>query len=611
MDRRRLLRLATALPLLAASGAAHAVAGGGGGGGFDLGGGDGGFGELLIELLLWIILSLPFPWNLIVLAIIGAILWFAGKEVRTHSGLNRIPSPARVALMADAIDPAFLHRNPGFRVEPFRARVRTAFLAIQQAWSVQDLAPVRRWISDGVWQRFHTQFLMMRELEQTNRVSAVEVRKIFLDRTEQDGGYDLIHVGIHFTARDDFVSAKYPALDQTGPLELLEYWTFMRRSGVAERGPESDLVHNALCPSCGAPLPDDLGEVARCANCGAVSTLGDYDWVLAEITQADDYANRNARLSSSGRQTERIRDALGAGADFSVQQVEDKASNAYLQIVAARALGQPERLRRFVGDALFGRIAPDIAGDRRLVYNRLYLNDVSLIDHYRQGGLDHLVVALRLTAQRVDVAGGALVRVDHAPYARDEVMILAREVGAGRPRGSLYAHACPACGGPLADTLDLKCGYCGSVVNSPAHEWIVIRLLHPAAYRASAGEAMPALATRVAIDQPDALDPLFKARDYAFNNVLAVLGADGAIGVDELHFAQGVARRLGLSVGKLAGLLALARQRRLPLRLPEDPRTAEKMLRLMEKAAAADGAVSAEERALLDEIGRRIAAPAA
>lgn len=606
----RLLRLQRTLPaltaslLLLAAGPVFAVAGGGGGGGFDSGGGDG--GEIIVELMLWIILSLPFPWNLIVLAVIGGGLWFGGKNARASSGLNRVRSPGQVTAMIETVDPAFLHRNPAFQLEVFQAKVNTAFLAIQDAWMRQDLAGVRRWISDGVWQRFNTQFALMRLLGQTNRVSNIVVRRIFIDRIEQDGAYDVVQVGIHYTANDDFVSAKYPELDQQGPLELVEFWSFIRRAGVAEK----DLYQTNHCPNCGAELAADLGEVARCGACGAVSTLGDYDWILAEITQADDYANQNTRLAKAGGLTRRIRAALAADGEFSVQWLEDKASNAYLQMLAAQVLRQPERMRRFVGDALFAQLAARIASAPPLAFNRLYLNNVTLIDHFRQAGQDHLVVAVKYSAQRVDISGPRLRLIDPALYASDQIMILARDVGAARAKGSLYAHACPNCGAPLADTLEIKCGYCASVLNSTRHEWIVTRLLAAADYRTLTVDAAapPVLATGLRLTP---LDPAFAARDYAFNNVLVILGADGAISIEEANFAQQLARRMGYDAKKLAGMLELARQRQLPLRLPEDRKTAEKVLRLMSEAAAADKTISPEERAMLDQLQRRITTLAA
>jgi hypothetical protein len=278
-----------------------------------------------------------------------------------------------------------------------------------------------------------------------------------------------------------------------------------------------------------------MGEVARCASCQVVVTCGAYDWILSEITQADDYANRCGKLDKAGALTQRIRAALGADADFSVQLAEDKASNACMQIMAAQATRRPEAIRRFVGDALFARLSLEMEAAAAFVFNRLYLNNVTLIDYFRRDGKDNLVVAFNYSAQRVHIADGRLRLIDQGMYARNEIMILARDAGAGVPKGPLYAHACAACGGPIGDTLDLKCGYCRELLNSTRREWIVTQLLAADEYKSLAEGQMSAMTTRVAVKQ---LDPLFATRDFAFNNVMMAIGIDGAISIEELAFAQ-------------------------------------------------------------------------
>ncbi|MFZ4537744.1 TIM44-like domain-containing protein [Propionivibrio sp.] len=585
--------------LLVASNFAHAVAGGGGGGGGSSGGGNGDGADFIFQILIWIIFDLPFPYNLIALALLGALAWYATRQVKSVSGLNRIPSIGQLATKSFAIPADFFKRNPGFAPETLLAKANTAFMAIQQAWMKQDMAPVRRWISDGVWQRFTTQITMMRLLGQQNVVGNIQIRKVFIDAIEQDGNFDIVHIGIHFTANDDFVSAKFPQLDQRGSLEMLEYWTFIRKSGVAE----NDLYHSNRCPSCGAELPGDLGEVVRCASCQAVSTLGDYDWILSEITQADDYANENTKLKKTGSFTQRIRDAVATDGDFSVQLIEDKASNAYLQIMTAQATRRPEAMRRFVGDELFARLSREFAEQAPFVFNRLYLNNVTAIDFYRAEGKDNLVVAIKRTAQRVAISEGRLKLIDQGLYTRNEIMILSRDVGAGVPKGSLYAHACPACGGPLGDTLELKCGYCGEILNSTRNEWIVSSLLLTEEYKALTDSQKPPLTTGVSATQ---LDPVYAARDLAFNNLLMILGIDGEITPDEMTFAEELSRQMGYNPQKLAGLFELAKNRQLSLRLPETRKSALRVRLLMEKGALADHNISPAEQALLNEVSQRI-----
>lgn len=569
---------------------AFASAGGGGGGGSDS---DGGGAGALIYL---IIRLLPFPYNLIALAVIIVLAIAGRKKARTRSGLNRIASFETIEHRGSNIPPDFYARNPEFNEQLFRQKVTTAFVDIQQAWMKQDLRGVRRWISDGVWQRFNTQFLMMQALGQRNNVDEVQVGHTFIDAIETDGPYDVAHVGIHFTMRDDFVTDRFPELNQEGYLENVEYWTFIRKKGVKER----DLYHSQNCPSCGNQLDENMGEVSQCKSCGTVTTLGDYDWILSEITQADDYANQAGMGPRAAETAQRMRGAMPGDRDFSRQLLEDKASNAYMQILSAHVTLRPERMRRFTDDRLYDQLSERIKGQTRFVYNRLFLNSVTLMDYYQAEGKDHAVIAFKRTAQKVDISTGNLRLLDAAPYASDNIMVLARDNGAGQPKGSLYAHRCPSCGGPLGDTLDMKCGYCGSVLNSTKTEWIVERLEDYHAYKAAAARQ------QAYVPGTKELDPLFKARDYAFNNVLVMIGIDGELHEEEIAFANSMARSMGYNPEKVKGMLQLARQQQLKLRMPEDKATGEKVLKQMMKAAAADSHISPEEKALLDEFRERV-----
>ena len=113
----------------------------------------------------------------------------------------------------------------------------------------------------------------------------------------------------------------------------------------------------------------------------------------------------------------------------------------------------------------------------------------------------------------------------------------------------------------------------------------------------------PELTTGVELSQ---LDPLYAARDYVFNNVLMMIGIDGEITPVEIEFARKLAREMGYDETKLGGILDLAKNRQLALRLPENRKTAIRVRQLMEKAARADRNVSPTEQALLNEVSLRI-----
>lgn len=588
--------LFTFLLLLIVS-AALASAGGGGGGG---GGGSDDDGGLLI-IIWYIIQLLPFPYNLIAIAILILLAYVGRKKKRASSGLNSVPSFNSINHQVSVVPPDFLQRNPAFNQEQFLAKVSTAFHEIQFAWMNQDLAKVRKWISDGVWQRFNTQFVMMQALGQKNTISDIAIQKMVIDSVQRDGNYDIIDVGIHFTMEDNFVTDKFPSLNQEGFLENIEYWTFIRKTGV----PEKDMFHSQNCPNCGGQLPEKMGEVSRCEHCGSVTTLGDYDWVLAEITQANDHVNENNKLQKNGSLTARIRQSMSRDPEFAVQFVEDKASNAYMQIMSAMVTRKPERMRRFTGNELYETLSQKIQSSPPFVFNRLYLNNVTLMDYYVQDGKDNLVISLRRTSQRVDISSGKLMLIEAAAYSTNEYLIMSRDSGAAKAKGSLYAHSCPSCGGPVGDTIDLKCGYCGAELNSTKTEWIVTQLVDYNQYHAMAQQRHLPLTTHVNAQE---VDPLYKVRDYAFNNIMMIVMADGQVSPQELEYVNKLASKLGYDKNKLAGMFDMARNRQLIIRLPEEKSKAEKVYSAMEKAAHADGHLDPREEAILSDVRKHIAA---
>ena len=579
--------------------AAFASAGGGGGGGGGGGDDDGG-----LIIILWYILNLlPFPYNFIAIGIIIVLYYLFRKKRRTISGLNSVPSFNSIDHQVSVIPPDFQQRNPAFSQDLFFGKVSTAFHEIQFAWMNQDLSKVRKWISDGVWQRFNTQFVMMQALGQKNTISDISIRKMVIDSVQRDGNYDIIDVGIHFTMEDNFVTEKFPSLNQEGFLENIEYWTFIRKTGVQEK----DMFHSQNCPNCGGQLPEKMGEVSRCEHCGSVTTLGDYDWVLAEITQANDHVNESSKLMKNGSLTARIRQAMGRDPEFAVQFVEDKASNAYMQIMSAMVTQKPERMRRFTGNELYEKLSQKIKSSPPFVFNRLFLNNVTLMDYYSQDGKDNLVISLRRTSQRVDIAGGKLMLIDAAAYSVNEYLILSRDSGAAKAKGSLYAHNCPSCGGPVGDTVDLKCGYCGAELNSTKTEWIVTQLVDYHEYQIISQQRHLPLTTHVNAQE---VDPLYKVRDYAFNNIMMIVMADGQVSPQELEYVNKLSSKLGYDKNKLAGMFDMAKNRQLIIRLPEEKSKAEKVYSAMEKAAHADGHLDPREEAILSDVRKHISAMA-
>ncbi len=573
----------------------------GGAGDFDSGGGGGGDDGIgiLIYLILRIIMQLPFPWNLIVsaLVVIGFIIFsrMAKNKVKARTVLNRLPTGDTVK-KAEGYG-AFMKNNPDFDEEAFKNIVKEAFMKIQKAWEAQNLSDVRRFISDGVYQRFNTQFKMMELLKQKNVISDISIKNVYVDRVESDGLYDIIHVAVHASLQDQFVSELDPSLNTGGHEEFVEYWSFLKKRGK----PRTDIYWTDNCPNCGAPLPEDMGEVSKCASCGTLTNSGEYDWVLSEITQADDYVATPQGLGKSPDLTEKVRRLIDENDDFAVQLIEDKASNGYLQIMTARALGDPAIMRRFVSDVAFNKIGMPDPGSR-VAYNRIYLNRVHLVGVAENDGKNVLAIAVKSSYQRVRVEGGRAVKLDQSVVSQTDVIFMSRDKNAAESKGSLYAHSCPSCGAPVENSLAVECRYCGSVMNSTGAEWIITDIMSMDEYRNYLSEHGSEFAYRV---KPESIDRLYDVRDYAFNNVMVLIAADGEYREEERRFAGELAGKWGYDVSKLEPFFQMARAGRLVIRMPEDRKKQRKIFELMKKAAEADQNVSPEEERLLDEIRQR------
>jgi hypothetical protein len=534
----------------------------------------------VIILIVDIMVEFPFPINVIIIGIILGfvviLIYLGNKKVRQRTVLNRLPDGGTAQRVKGY--GSFVKNNPDFDEGQFTANVRDAFVKIQQAWERQDLYGVRRFLSDGVYQRFHTQFVMMGILGQKNTVRDINMKNVYIDRIETDGRYDIIHTAIYASAVDNFVCAIDPSLNSGGNGEFVEYWSFLKRRG----GPRKDLYGSDACPNCGAPLPGNMGEVSACASCGTLTNSGEFDWVLSGITQADDYNAARAKFGKSAGLTEKVRGLVDENEDFAVQLIEDKASNGYLQILAAVALKDPSIMRRFVGDTVCETISGRMAGPR-IAYNRLFLNSVSLIGVRQDKSMNHLSIEVKASYQRVSVENGKTTKLDPAVTAGSEVIIMSRDCCPGAAKGSLYAHVCPGCGAPVENSLDVACKYCGAAMNSTGTEWIITDIMDRAAYKKFRGDHASEFGYRRG---PDPMDRLYDVRDFALNNVMIILAADGLFEDSERVYAENLARTWGYDLKKIKPIITMAQSGKLVVRMPEDPGKRRGIFKLMKKAAS-------------------------
>lgn len=364
---------------------------------------------------------------------------------------------------AAIITEAFMVANPGFNKDGFKEKVRISFMEIQNAWQNQNLGKVRKWISDGVYQRFNIQFEMMKKLGQKNILSNIKINEIQFVKAQTEASYSIITVGISFTMDDKFISESIPKLNEsyTGD-SATEYWTFVKKSGAVEK----DLYSNNNCPNCGDVLNEDGGEVSKCKSCGTVTYLGDYDWVLSEITQEDTFD-----IDSSFDSNDASLATIRAEEDFCIQNMEDKASNAFVQYLFASAWNNTKHFERFATDEVITKIKKET--DEPYVYNRIYISDVSCSGYEINENSHQFTFDISYSGQRVRLKDGKVNFVDDDIDDKFATLILAKKIGAQKPKSKLWSHECPCCAAPYTDTTSSNCTFCGSKINSTEFDWVV------------------------------------------------------------------------------------------------------------------------------------------
>jgi predicted lipid-binding transport protein (Tim44 family) len=176
--------------------------------------------------------------------------------------------------------------DPGLRWEALEGRIALIFREFQTAWSARDLARMRAYLSDRL---FETQVFWIeayKEQKLRNVTENARVLSIELVRVRRDRFFDAITVRVWATSLD------YTLADEGGRVvsgsrsrerKYTEYWTLIRSS--VRKGPTRT---ERVCPNCGAPL--DINMAGICKYCKAKVTVGDFDWVLSRIEQDEVYA---------------------------------------------------------------------------------------------------------------------------------------------------------------------------------------------------------------------------------------------------------------------------------------------------------------------------------
>ena len=173
--------------------------------------------------------------------------------------------------------------DPGFELEQFTQQVERVFFLVEEAWSERKPEMSRQVMGEQLWQQHRVQIQGYIDGHKRNMLDYLAVSNIWPVAAHSDQRYDTL------TMRIVAACADYDVDDRSGKVvrgnkevtQWQEDWTFQRSSAAKTK--EGGGTLGSKCPNCGAPLDVDLAGM--CRYCKAPIMSGDYDWVLARISQ--------------------------------------------------------------------------------------------------------------------------------------------------------------------------------------------------------------------------------------------------------------------------------------------------------------------------------------
>lgn len=411
--------------------------------------------------LIWIIIAL-----IIIFGGIGLAIYIIVKVIKKILGIAGVASKAGFDDSAPTqyeFPPALTERlkgdDPDFSPEKFMEKSKTIAERLQQAWSDGDMIPVRNYVSQGIFNRFRLQLELMVEDEGVrNLMSDYKVMKVSVLALSASKSYQTLHVSLYASARDVTVAAgasdeqKQKSLAATPKEAFTEVYSFTRKLGVKTNTSKDWL--KGECPNCGY-VPENFSENNKCRSCGSIYNSGEFDWVLSEITQLEEWKE------DSSREIEGLAELEGSNLSINREVIEDRASYLFWRWIYARVKGTPKPLARDTTPGFLKGFDPKP--------DKMY--DIAV------GAVDLVSVALQgeEAIAMVKVLWSRATQKGAEPYHQEHMFMLTMPVALKNPYG-LADHSCDNCGAPLPETDALKCTYCGSELPVVVSDWLLAKI---------------------------------------------------------------------------------------------------------------------------------------
>ncbi|MBN2712963.1 MAG: TIM44-like domain-containing protein, partial [Planctomycetes bacterium] len=444
--------------------------GGGGDGGGGSGGGEG--AAVIVRLLIWLIIRHPVVGIPVTIGAVVIFIYAQKKGTESYQGhVIRQGNSARDALQAMDAIAKLKARDASFDDNEFLARVRKAFAVSQDAWCSHKLDAIRPFVSDSIYERWLLQINEQKDLGYRDTMSNVNISSVRMVQLVSDEPFDVMTVRINASAVDYRVSIKdgKRISGSTSARAFVEYWSFIRRVGVQSKAGQVGLMEGN-CPNCGAAI--EMNQAAECKHCGALLRSGEYDWVLAEITQGCEWKGGSPH-DIPGADTVKLTDK-----EFNIQHLEDRASVMFWRRAMSDRAGSVDALRNVsspqFAEACAKYLRDDDARGKRSYFGECAVGSVDTIGILVDDKTQKALVEVRWSGTRFTVEKSGKAKSTGEKRVFRSLFVLERDAGAkSAAKDAVSSAHCPSCGAPESGGASGKCEYCGAILNDGSRDWVL------------------------------------------------------------------------------------------------------------------------------------------
>ncbi len=175
--------------------------------------------------------------------------------------------------------------------------------------------------------------------------------------------------------------------------------------------------------------------------------------------------------------------------NFSEQAFYGRVNEMFLTIQEAWEARNLEPARRFLSEAQFQVLAQGVdeyvKNGQINKLDSLHVDRMEPVSVTREGDSDYVRVLITASVidYTVDERTGEIVNPSVLGDGKtvktfQEYWTLVRKVGA-QSKSDATIKKCPNCGAPVTDGNYVKCAYCGTMMNDPALDWVLLRIEQP------------------------------------------------------------------------------------------------------------------------------------